>query len=41
MLALGLLELDTPGRQAGAEKDLDGKRDNEAKAISCSRLNVY
>jgi hypothetical protein len=38
MSARGLLELGTPGRQVGAEKDLDGERDNEAKMILCSRL---
>ena len=31
MTAHGLLEPGTPGRQAGAEKDLDSKRDNGAK----------
>jgi hypothetical protein len=41
MLACGLLEQGTPERQAGAEKDLDGERDNGAKMIPCSRLYVY
>jgi hypothetical protein len=38
MTAHGLLEPGTPGRQAGAEKDLDSERDNEAKTIPCSSL---
>ena len=36
--AHGLLEPGTPGRQAEAEKDLEGERDNEAKMIPRSRL---
>lgn len=41
--AQGLLEPGTPGKQAGAEKDLDldGEKDNRAKKIPYSRLNVY
>jgi hypothetical protein len=31
MPACGLLELGTPGRQAGAERDLDGERLMETK----------
>jgi hypothetical protein len=38
MPAHGLLELGTPGRQAGAEKDLE--RDNGAKMWFCSRPKI-
>jgi hypothetical protein len=42
MQACGLLELDTPGRQAGAEKDLDGKRDNgDQDNVPVQGLSVY
>jgi hypothetical protein len=38
MPARGLLEPDTPGRQAGAKKYFYSERDNEVKMIPCSRL---
>lgn len=43
MLTSGLQGPGTPGKQAGAEKDLDldGEKDNRAKKIPYSRLNVY
>ena len=37
MPACSLLEPGTPGRQAGAERDLDGERLMETKTRFCSR----
>ena len=39
--ACGLYEPGTPGRQAGAEKDLDWERLMETKTGFCSRPTVY